>query len=216
MKAPSFDEQIIRDRLRSTLAGFSDLKPNLIGPGTASEWAADASADDRFRLRIGSLLLEIYHLKDDVRGYARRKGLGDKAVEDFCNRSRPIRLCIQAGKTRKHGLGGHEKNNTVLEFPVPVLSQQASQPQPDDPVVGVLMLLVDEGGQTHQADLLAAEAMRDWITFLRDQVRMDVGEWEAAWAEKALPEGVSIYKAPLPDELVRLIKAQAEERARSF
>src|SRR6266852_2390072 len=145
-------------------------------------------------------------------GLARQRGLSKEVVEKFCRRSSPIRLCIQAGNTRKHGLGGRDKNNTVLEYTVLALDKQACEPRPDDPVIGVLMLLVDETGQAHQADLLAAEAMRDWIGFLRDRLHMDVQEWETIWGKKALPAGVSAYKSPLPEELAKLIKQQADQR----
>ena len=63
-----------------------------------------------------------------------------------------------------------DKNNTVLEYTVLVLNQEAVEARPDDLIVGVVMLIVDETGQVHQADLLAAEAMRDRI--VRSRVRL--------------------------------------------
>jgi hypothetical protein len=105
----------------------------------------------------GGPLINLYHLKDDARGLARAKGLSKVVVEEFCRKSAAVDLCVKAGDTYKHGVGGRAGNNAVIEYEVVFHDRQGPEPQPTDPVVNAVMLVVDKGGEPHQSDLVAPQ-----------------------------------------------------------
>jgi hypothetical protein len=208
-------EKKVVERLRCIDAALADLTVGRLGYQTGHQLATDQSFTGVYRNRLASLLLSIYHLRDDVRGFARIKGLGKDVVDRFCANSKPISLCIEAGDTYKHGVGGRSKNNTVMEYFVSIYRRQGDQASPEDPVIGVVGLIVDETGEPHQSDLLARAAIGDWLSFLRDQLGIDVSSWEKKWTPQPLPEGYSRYTAPLPPKVLETMRRDAARRAGS-
>ena len=205
-------ESKVRRRLRDIDAALADLSINRLGYRTAHEAVMDQTAFGIYRNRLAILMLSIYHLRDDVRGLARAKGFDKNYVDSFSSKSKAVNLCIKAGDTYKHGVGGRDKNNTVMEYSVLIAHQQGSTPSPQDHLVNHVFLVVDESGEPHQSDLLAMEAIKDWLKFLSTEMAMDVSSWEAKWESRALAEGQSLYKGPIPPELLKLMKQTAASR----
>jgi hypothetical protein len=205
-------EAKILDRLRNIEAAVHDLRPGQYARTTGGEWAGDRMAFDVHRNRVATLLINLYHLKDDARGLARAKGLGKDVVEDFCRNTASVDLCVKAGDTYKHGIGGRAGNNTVIEYEVAMCAQQGSEPQPTDPLVNAVMLVVDKGGEPHQSDLLAAEALHDWAPFLEGTLGMALPAWLKGWLPGAPTPGRSIYAGPLPLALLEHMKKTAAAR----
>jgi hypothetical protein len=207
-------EAKVADRLRCIDAALKDLTPDRLGRQTGHQRASDQDFVGIYRNRLATLMLSIYHLRDDARGLAREKGIGADAVDQFCASPKAVSLCIKAGDTYKHGVGGRSKNNTVTEYFVSCLQQSGNEPVPGDPVIGEFCLIVDETGEPHQSDLLAREAISDWLFFLRDRLGVDISEW-SKWFPQPLPKGYSRYTAPVPPALLAAMKQSAAQRAGS-
>lgn len=205
-------EEKIVNRLRDIDAALHDLSASQFAGQAAGDRLPDPRSCGVHRNRVAILLLNLYHLKDDARGLARKKGLGKNLVDDFCDKSNSVALCVKAGDTYKHGVGGRDGNNTVIEYEVVVCEQKGPKPEPSDSIISAFMLIVDENGEPHQSDLLAQEALWDWIEFLEDKLGMNLPEWREKWRKKPLPPGHSIYVGPLPPALLQLIKDKAAER----
>lgn len=199
----------IRSRLESIDAALTDLAalPNTHPTGGA----LTKVACDVHKNRLASLILCISHLKDDAKGLARLRGLNKKAMDNFVASSPAISLCIKAGDTYKHGVGGRSGNSAVMEYEVHFMERKGDKPKTDDPLIGLAMLLVDEKGEPHQSDLLAKEALRDWLPFLRG-LGVDVSEREKKWHLHSLPQGMSLYKGKMPEALLQHIKEEAKKR----
>jgi hypothetical protein len=205
-------EAKVLDRLRNIEAALHDLRPGQYAQSTAGERAGDRMAFGVHRNRVATLLINLYHLKDDARGLARAKGIGKDVVEELCRDSAAVGLCVKAGDTYKHGVGGRAGNNTVIEYEVVLCDQQGPGPQPTDPVINAVMVVVDAGGEPHQSDLLAAEALREWAAFLEGALGMSLPMWLKEWLPGAPAPGRSLYTGPLPPALLEHMKKTAAAR----
>jgi hypothetical protein len=205
-------EKKIVDRLRTIEAALHDLNPTQFRQETGWTRATDPMAFQVHRNRVALLLLNLYHLRDDARGLARRRGLDQASVDSFCDSSAAISLSIKAGDTYKHGIGGRTGNNTVIEYEVVICRQDGHEPRPTDPVVNVVKLIIDENGEPHQSDVLAVEALRDWLQFLEHQLGLDMNEWRQKWDQSAMPPGMSVYSCALPPGFLRQAKEAALAR----
>ncbi len=208
-------EKKIVERLRAIEAALHDLDPTQFRQETGWTRATNPIAFRVHRNRIALLLLNLYHLRDDARGLARRKGLDQASVDGFCNNSAAISLSIKAGDTYKHGIGGRAGNNTVIEYEAVICRQDGNEPRPTDPVVNVVLLIIDENGEPHQSDALAVEALRDWLQFLEQQLGLDIDEWRQKWDQKALTPGISVYSCTLSPEFLKQAKKAALARKRT-
>jgi hypothetical protein len=74
------------------------------------------------------------------------------------------------------------------------------------------MLVVDKGGELHQSDLLAAEALRDWAAFLERTLGMTLPAWLKGWLPGAPASGRSIYTGTLPPWLLEHMKQTSAAR----
>jgi hypothetical protein len=202
----------INERLRNIGAALRDLRPSQFA-GTTDERMSDSVTIDIHRNRVFTLLINLYHLKDDARGLARACGLDKEVVEAFCRDTPAVDLCIKAGDTYKHGRGGRAKNNTVIDYEVTFVEQKEGEPQPTDPVVGAVMLVVDKDGEPHQSDLLAGEALREWADFLEKTLGVTSPAWVSSWLPGAPKPGESIYTAPLPAGFREHLKQEAAARS---
>jgi hypothetical protein len=205
-------EAKILDRFRGIEAALHDLRPEQFALATAPERAGDRMSFDVHRNRVAVLLINLYHLKDDARGLARARGLGKELVEELCRNKVAVDLCVKAGDTYKHGVGGRAGNNTVIGYEVLVCHQEGPEPQPTDAVANTLMLVVDNGGEQHQSDLLAAEALRDWAAFLEGTLRMTLPAWVKGWTPIAPAPGRSLYTGSLPPALLEHMKKTTARR----
>jgi hypothetical protein len=203
----------VTERLSNIQAALHDLRPGQYTQETGGMRAADGLASGVHRNRVASLLINLYHLKDDARGLARAKGVSMDVVEEFCQKSTAVNLCIKAGDTYKHGVGGRDGNNTVIEYEVIVCNQEGPEPKPSDQIVNVVMLVIDRTGEPHQSDLLAGEALRDWAAFLAGKLGMVLPDWLKTWLQSAPPPGHSVYSGPMPPELLKHMKRNALARS---
>jgi len=199
----------IRARLESIDAALADLAVLVHTHPTGG--ALSKMDIDIHRNRLASLILGIYHLKDDAKGLARLKGLDKKAVDDFVASCPAVSMCVKAGDTYKHGVGGRGGNSMVMGYEIHFMKRKGDKPSIDDPLVGLAMLIVDEKGVPHQSDVLAKEALHDWLPFLRG-LGVDVSEREKKWQLHSLPEGMSVYKGDLPPAFLKHLKEEAKKR----
>jgi hypothetical protein len=202
----------ISERLRHIKAGFEDVTPPRLGLTDVMRRVDDKLGADILHKRSAALALDLYHLKDDARGLARRTIGSADVVEEFCERSRAVRLCISFGDTYKHGVGGRSRNNTVMPYELMFAEKSGPRAAVTDRVIGSVMLIVDDEGEPHQFDLIAKEAMRDWLAFLRDTLSFDITEWGSLWNEQSAPPGTSIYSALIPPALLQIMKDEAAGR----
>ena len=190
----------VYSRLRSINAALNDL--NI---ANRQEFATMRDLQPKYlevsRNRAATLLLAIYHLKDDVRGLARALGRSGKIVDTFCSQTTFITTCIDAGDTFKHGVGGHSKNYTVISH----FAVVSHKPEGSDKstILAIIPIVVDREGKPHQADQLARAAMREWIPFLRDNLQLDTSSYENDWQE---PQGNGVWEYELPQEFTEQTK----------
>jgi hypothetical protein len=208
-------EKKIMDRLRTIEAALYDLHPTQFRQETGWTRATNPMAFEVHRNRVALLLLNLYHLRDDARGLARRRGLDQASVDSFCDNSTAISLSIKAGDTYKHGIGGRAGNNTVIEYEVVICRQDGHEPRPTDPVVNVVKLIIDENGEPHQSDVLAIKALRDWLRFFEHQLGLDMNKWHQKWDQDAAPPEMSVYSCALPPEFLKQAKEAALARKRT-
>jgi hypothetical protein len=201
----------INERLRNIEAALHDLRPSQFG-GTSDERARDRMAIGVHRNRVFTLLINLYHLKDDACGLARARGLDKEVVEAFCRDTTAVDRCIKAGDTYKHGRGGRSKNNTLIAYEVQAIEQQGAGPLTTDPIIGAFMLVVDKDGVPHQSDLLAGEAIREWARFLETTLGATLPTWVSNWMPGAPKPGESVYTAQLPEAFLDHLKQEAAAR----
>jgi hypothetical protein len=204
----------VLDRLRLIDAAYFDIESSRFAEAGLQDLPRDNMTGDVLKNRVALLLLNLYHLRDDARGLARRKGIDKKVVDEFCENTPEISICIKAGDTYKHGIGGRDNNNTVIEHDVAAFIQQGAEPSPHDPMIGLFNLVIDENGDARQSNLLAADAMHEWIHFLENSFGLDLLGWRRKWT-KRLKEGPGIYKAKLPEKLVEHIKKESSNRVKN-
>ena len=137
-------EQAIRERFTAIEAALKDLCPDAFGILTQQEIVGNKLLATRYQNRLMSMFLLIYHLRDDVRRLAKRRGFEEKIIDDFIRRAQPVSLCIRAGDTHKHGLGGRSKNATISNGLIKVVkAPKGTKPTPSSDVIIIGMMLVD-------------------------------------------------------------------------
>src|SRR5687768_10787701 len=109
-EATSQAERAVIDRLHDIDAALADLIPSRLGYTTGRSLLTDRTTGRTHRNRVAILLLGISHLRDDAVALAHQLGKPKELVYDYCNTSQAISLCVKAGNTYKHGVGGQHQN----------------------------------------------------------------------------------------------------------
>jgi hypothetical protein len=206
--------QAIRDRFFSLRAALEDLKPGAFGVKPRSAWD-DPLLAAQYQNRVKTAFLLLYHLRDDALRLARRLGIDVAVVHRFIKDSLPIQLCIRAGDTWKHGLGGESRNATITNGLLLVIKYRpGTVPTPDSDarVIGAHVVDADHG--SFSSDVIITDAIHDWIRLLATDLNLDLASEVAGWLPRrppsdaivippgehpSVPEG-SYLVIPLPQE----------------
>ena len=173
-------EQRIIERFDEIEAALFDLKPMEFGIFESQQLTEDGLIQRRYRNRLMSAFLLLYHLKDDVKRLAKRRNLSRSIVDDFVDHSLWVKLCVRAGDTHKHGLGGRSKNATFpngLLKVVKTRSGEKSSPSNEAIVIGMIIADADHG-VFHSKSIIEG-ALRDWAGFLSAKFNLDLSNWIA-------------------------------------
>jgi len=188
-------EEAIRSRLKEIGAALDDLKHTATGVSTASDITDNLKA--RYQNRLMSVFISISHMRDGVRRLAKRRGVDWNDIKQQIDSSVPIQLCIRLSETHKHGLGGKSRNATILNgfitvIGLPKKGGNPANPPPDAVAMMEGMQLVDsEYGQSHSS-VVIKEAMRSWVTLIRDYLGLD----ETQWYQMRFPNPRGVIHAP--------------------
>lgn len=218
----------LNDRFLRIGAALSDLKISSQKILTVAQRKSDPHAASVYTNRLAAVLIGINHLKDDVKRLAKNVGSPTKDVEPFCKSSDPITLCAKAAETYKHGLGGRASNNTVIKEMVVIKSPQGIEPSDESETAIAGALIVDESGDSYDANIVCRNALIAWITYIKDQFQIDFTEWlnraapEPKGPRVTLPTGVkgvvsqgAVIDIPLPKSIRTAIKTESQTRLKS-
>ncbi len=173
-------EQRIFERFDEIEAALFDLKPMEFGIFKWKQLSEDDLIQRRYRNRLMSVFLLLYHLQDDVKRLSKRRKLPPSIVNDFVDHSLWVKLCVRAGNTHKHGLGGRSRNATFpngLLIVVKTRSGEKSSPSNEAIVIGMIVADADHG-VFHSKSIIEG-ALRDWVEFLTVQFELDLSNWES-------------------------------------
>ena len=171
--------QRIFERFDEIEAALFDLRPAIFGTFSSQQLTEDSLIQRRYRNRLMSAFLLLYHLKDDVKRLAKRSSLVPTVVDDFVASSRWVTLCVRAGDTHKHGLGGRSRNATIPNGLLTVVKTASGEPlSPKNDAIVIGMVIVDaDHGAFHSKSILDG-AVRDWARFLGAQFNLNLSSWE--------------------------------------
>lgn len=222
-------EQAIRNRFIAIEAELSDLSPNAFGDLTRDVIKKDKLLQPRYQNRLMSMFLLIYHLRDDVCRLVKRHGLRKEIVEEFIKRSIPVSLCVRAGDTHKHGLGGRSKSATITNGLIIVYrTPKGAGPTPNDKAIVIGMAIVDSRHGVFHSHVVIEQAIRDWIGFLAKELKFDLTKWLKYClpsiskqiivlppdAHTVVPEGSKIafeFPKDLSKQMIRDVKRRAQD-----
>lgn len=181
--------EVIRHRFISLSAAMTDLAPAAFGVRPHNEIQSDVSLPARYENRLVSAFLLLSHLRDDVRRLAKRIGVNPSVVNQFVNQSLAVRLCVRAGDTRKHGLGGRSRNATISNGLICVVkSTPGEPPSPTNDAIVVGMVLVDADHGVFHSHRVIARAIHDWVDFLASELSLDLRQEMDAWLPRKEPD----------------------------
>ena len=182
---PKSEQQII-DRLAEIEAALADLQPSAFGIHPVKDLGADGLVQRQYKNRLQAAFLLLYHLQDDVKRFAKRKGGNKQAVNDFVAKSLWVKLCVRAGDTHKHGLGGRSKNATIVHGLIYVVkTDEAKSPSPASDAIVVGMTVADADYGTFPSQRILEGALLDWVQFLSAEYKLDVSDW----LSRCIPKG---------------------------
>ena len=218
----------LNDRFSRIGAALSDLKISSQKILTVAQRRSDPHAAHVYTNRLAALLIGINHLKDDVKRLAKNVGVPSKDVESFCRSCAPITLCAKAAETHKHGLGGRTSNNTVLKELLVIKTPQGAQPTDESETAIAGALIVDENGDSHDANVVCRSALAAWVIYINDQFQLDFTEWLgraapepkgprvtiSAGVKSVVPLG-AVVNIPLSELARNAIKTESEARLKS-
>lgn len=179
--------QAIRNRFVSLRAALDDLKGSVFGVRPRSAWD-DPLLAARYQNRVMTAFLLLYHLRDDARRLARRLGVDPVIVERFAEGSLPVQVCIRAGDTWKHGLGGQSRNATIMNGLILIVKTPkgtAMTPESEALVNGAHVIDVDHG--TFNSDVIITDALHDWIRLLASELSLDLTSEVEGWLPRRPP-----------------------------
>ncbi len=182
---------VIRHRFRSLSAAMTDLAPAAFGVRPHNEFQSDVGLPARYENRLVSVFLLLSHLRDDTRRLAKRTGVNPSVVNLFVDRSLPVQLCVRAGDTRKHGLGGRSRNATISNGLIYVVkSPPGEPPSPISDAIVIGMVLVDANHGTFHSHQVIARAIHEWVDFLASELGLDLRQEVDAWLPRKEPDVV--------------------------
>ncbi len=181
----------IRDRFKSLRAAMTDLAPAAFGIRPHNEVQSDVSLPARYENRLVSAFLLLSHLRDDTRRLAKWTGVNSSVVNQFVDQSLAVRLCVRAGDTRKHGLGGRSRNATISNGLIYVVeSTPGESPSPISDAMVVGMVLVDADHGTFHTHTVIVRAIHEWVDFLASELGLDLRQEVDAWLPRKEPDVV--------------------------
>ena len=170
-KAP----QRVLNRLAEIEAALDDLKPSSFGNVKVKDLNSGGLIDRRMRNRLHSAFLLLYHLQDDVKKLAKKCRLPKSAVNEFANQSLWVKLCIRAGNTHKHGLGGRSRNATLPNGLISAVEVEPDEkPSADSKAIVIGMIVADADLGTFASQNILEGALRDWGEFLNAKFSIDI------------------------------------------
>ena len=221
-------EQAIRERFTAIEAALKDLCPDAFGILTQQEIVGNKLLAARYQNRLMSMFLLIYHLRDDVRRLAKRRGFEEKIIDDFIRRAQPVSLCIRAGDTHKHGLGGRSKNATISNGLIKVVkAPKGTKPTPSSDVIIIGMMLVDSEHGVYHSQVVIEQAIGNWVQFLNNEFNLDLTDWLrrcfpprqgpivplSSRRRTTVPEGATVT-LEFPEDLTQRLVDDVQKRAR--
>ncbi|MFM9995949.1 MAG: hypothetical protein ACKVU4_09120 [Phycisphaerales bacterium] len=218
--------QAVLDGLARAEAAMKALRP-----GGSVELASVADSEE-FRLHLENRIMlaavTLQRLKDRAKRLLKRLGQDTVSFENSLSASLAIRVADRLSDAWKHGLGGQQRNATILNGVLKVHRADGYRDSEGRERVMVYGMMVCDAADCafHSSDLLRA-AVRDWAAILQAWVP------EArSWAERihpshnrpvhllspasmnTTPPG-SIVTVPLPASFVSIMKREAANRAES-
>lgn len=173
-------EQRIIERFDEIEAALFDLKPMEFGIFKSQQLAEDGLIQRRYRNRLVGAFLLLYHLQDDVKRLAKRRNFSRSVVNDFVDHSLWVTLCVRAGNTHKHGLGGRSRNATFPNGLLTVVKAQSGEkPSPSNEAIVIGMIIADADHGVFHSKSIIEGALRDWVEFLAVQFELDLSSWLA-------------------------------------
>ena len=146
-----------------------------------------------------SAFLLLSHLRDDARRLAKRIGVDQSVVSSFVDRSLPVHLCVRAGDTQKHGLGGRSKNATISNgFICVIKSEPGQSPNSSSDTIVEGMVLVDAIHGVFHSHVIIKQAIHDWVNFLASELALDLQQEVDAWLPRKVPDYVIKQGDPRP------------------
>lgn len=171
-------KQRIHDRFAEIEAALSDLEPSAIGVKPVQDLGNDGLIQRRYRNRLQGAFLLLYHLQDDVKRFAKKTGKPKNVIDEFADKSLWVKLCIRAGNTHKHGLGGRSKNATVINGLLYVVKMEPNQqPTPNSDAIVIGMAVADAEYGTFPSQRILQGAIQDWVQFLAAEFELDLSVW---------------------------------------
>ena len=182
---------VIRHRFISLSAAMTDLAPAAFGKRPHNEIQSDVSFSARYENRLVSAFMLLSHLRDDTRRLAKWTGVNPSVVNQFVDQSLAVRLCVRAGDTRKHGLGGRSRNATISNGLICVVKCPPGEPaSPTSDAIVVGMILVDADHGTFHSHTVIVRAIHDWVDFLASELGLDLRQEVDAWQPRKEPDFV--------------------------
>jgi len=173
-------EQRITERFDEIEAALFDLNPGEFGIFQSQQLTEDSLIARRYRNRLMSAFLLLYHLKDDVQRLAKRRKLSPSIVKDFVDHSLWVKLCVRAGDTHKHGLGGRSRNATFPNGLLTVVKTRSGENRsPSDEAFVIGMIIADADHGVFHSKSIIEGALRDWAGFLSTNFNLDLSSWIA-------------------------------------
>jgi len=173
-------ERRIIERFDEIEAALFDLRPEEFGIFKTRQLAEDCLIQRRYCNRLMSAFLLLYHLQDDIRRLAKRRNVSHSIVDDFVDNSLWVKLCVRAGDTHKHGLGGRSKNATFPNGLLQVVKNRSGEkPSPNSEGIVIGMIIADADHGIFHSKSIIEGALRDWVGFLASQFNLDLSSWAA-------------------------------------
>lgn len=173
----------IYQRLAEIEAAVSDVSPSSFGVKKVRELESGGLVETQFKNRLNNAFLLLYHLQDDAKRLAKDKNINKVTVDEFRSNSSWVKLCIRAGDTYKHGLGGRSKNGTLLNgllYAVKTESHEqpkSEHPKPEYDAILIGMLVADADYGTFPSQILIEGALLEWRDFLNEVLDVDISDW---------------------------------------
>lgn len=221
-------EQAIRERFTAIEVALKDLHSDAFGILTQKEIDGNKLLAARYQNRLMSMFLLIYHLRDDARRLAKEHGFKSEIINNFVKHHLPVSLCVRAGDTHKHGLGGRSKNATIANgLIVVVKTAKGAKSTPSDKAILEGMILVDGKHGVFHSKGVIEQAIGNWVQFLNKEFNLDLTGWLrrcfpprqapmfplSSRRRTTVPEGATVT-FEFPEDLTQRLVNDVQKRAK--